>query len=105
MQKYLAVVCVIYFHTTSVHLIFLMQNFPFFNVPDLRYYTELTCYELKVVGLSRTVSSLSCEIKIQATILFLCVVVSNCIPVNLPSREEYYNLYWKDIALTRCIKL
>jgi len=62
-----------------------------------QHYTELTHYEPKEVGLSRTASSSSHEIKNQATILLLCVMMSNYIPVNSPSREESFNLYFKGV--------
>jgi len=46
-------------------------------------------YESKEVGLSRSVSSSSREIKNQATILLLCVMTSNY-QVDSAKREEYF---------------
>jgi len=48
-----------------------------------QYDTELMRCKLKEVGLSHSVSSSSCEIKNQATILLLCVMMSNYITSQL----------------------
>jgi len=37
----------------------------------------------------------------EATILLLCVMTSNYIPVDMPALEESFNLYFKGIWLTR----
>jgi len=67
------------------------------HVKVSQYYTELMHYESKKVGQSHSVSSSSREIKNQATILLLCVMTSNYIPVESPSHEEYFNLYLKGV--------
>ena len=63
----------------------------------LQYNTELMRCDAKEVELSRTLSSSSHKIKNLATILYLCMMKSHCIPINLPSCEDLTNLYLKGV--------
>ena len=58
-------------------------------------------YDAKEVELPRTLSSSSREIKNSATILLLGVMTSHIILVDLPSREELFNLCLKGISPPR----
>jgi len=66
--------------------------------------TELTYCKAKEIELSHTLSSSLHKIKNLATISLLCVMISDCISINSPPREELSN-YLKDVPTPKLLPI